>query len=114
VKRNRLLRDLDADEAALVAPHLQEVALDRGNVLVEPGDALPHVYFPVEGVLALAGATESGATVEVADVGREGMAAVSAILGTHRLPFRIVTKISHFQIKDNHGRLCRESPSQWA
>jgi CRP-like cAMP-binding protein len=94
VKRNRLLRDLDAQEAAMLAPHLQEVAIERGKVLAEAGEALPYVYFPVEGVLSFVGATENGATVEVADVGREGVAAVSAIFGSHHLPFRVVTKIS--------------------
>lgn len=94
MKRNRLLRDLDAQEAAMLAPHLQEVVIERGKVLAEAGDPLPYVYFPVEGVLSLVGATESGATVEVADVGREGMAAVYALFGRHPLPFRVVTKIS--------------------
>jgi CRP-like cAMP-binding protein len=78
----------------MLAPHLQEVVFDRGKVLAEAGEALPYVYFPVEGVLSFVGATENGATVEVADVGREGMAAVSAIFGNHHLPFRVVTKIS--------------------
>jgi CRP-like cAMP-binding protein len=94
VKRNRLLRDLNAREAALLAPHLQEVVIERGKVVAEAGDALPYVYFPVEGVLSFVGATENGATVEVADVGREGMAAVTAIFGRHQLPFRVVAKIS--------------------
>jgi CRP-like cAMP-binding protein len=78
----------------MLAPHLQEVAIERGRVLAEAGDALPYVYFPVEGVLSFVGATENGATVEVADVGREGMAAVSAIFGNQHLPFRVVSKIA--------------------
>lgn len=94
VKGNKLLRDLDEREALILAPHLQEVAIERGKVVAEAGDVLPYVYFPVEGVLSLVGATENGATVEVADVGREGIATVSAIFGHHQLPFRVVAKVS--------------------
>jgi CRP-like cAMP-binding protein len=94
VKRNTILRDLDEREAAMLAPHLQEVVIERGTVIAEAGDPLPFVYFPVEGVLSFVGATENGATVELADVGRDGIAAVSAIFGKHQLPFRVVSKVS--------------------
>jgi CRP-like cAMP-binding protein len=94
VKGNRLLQDLVEKEYSVLAPHLQEVPLDRGKVLAEAGDSLPYLYFPLEGVLSLVGTTENGATVEVADVGREGMATVSAIFGSRTLPFRLVTKIA--------------------
>ncbi len=40
------------------------------------------------------GTTETGATVEVAVIGREGVASVSALLGRNRLPFRVVTHVS--------------------
>lgn len=94
MKRNTILRDLDEREAAMLAPHLQEVVIERGTVIAEAGDPLPFVYFPVEGVLSFVGATENGATVELADVGRDGIAAVSAIFGKHQLPFRVVSKVS--------------------
>ena len=94
MKGNRLLADLEASEYAVLAPHLQEIALERGRVIAEAGDKLPHLYFPMEGVLSLVGTTEGGSTVEVADVGRDGMATISAIFGTRWLPFRVVTKIA--------------------
>ena len=94
MKANKLLLDLSAEELGVLAPHLQEVPIDRGKVLAEAGDTLPYLYFPLEGVLSLVGTTESGATVEVADVGREGMATVSAIFGSRSLPFRLVDKIA--------------------
>ena len=96
MKGNRLLADLEPKEYAVLAPHLQEVALARGGVIAEAGNALPHLYFPLEGVLSLVGATEGGATVEVADVGRDGMASIqrgietvggSLYLTTQRLIF---------------------------
>ena len=91
---NRLLSELDPKEYAMLAPHLQEVPMERGRVLADVGQPLPYLYFPIEGVLSLVGTTEGGATVEVADVGRDGMASISAIFGNHTLPFRVVTKIA--------------------
>lgn len=94
MRGNRLLSALGEKEYAMLAPHLQEVALERGKVLADVGETQPYVYFPIEGVLSLVGTTENGATVEVADVGREGVASVSVVFGTGSTPFRVVTKIA--------------------
>jgi CRP-like cAMP-binding protein len=92
---NLLLAGLDPKELAIIRPHLVEVPLETGARIAEAGETADFVYFPICGVLSLlVGATESGATVEVAVVGREGVASVSAVLGRHRLPFRIVTQVS--------------------
>jgi CRP-like cAMP-binding protein len=72
---------------------LHELMIERGAVLAEAGQPAPYLYFPITCVLSLVGATESGASVEVAVVGREGMASVSAALGRQQLPFRVVAQI---------------------
>ena len=94
MQSNLLLEELAAKEYAMLVPHLQEMPMERGRVLAEVGDPLPYLYFPTEGVLSLVGMTEGGATVEVADVGRDGTASISAIFGNHTMPFRVVTKIA--------------------
>jgi CRP-like cAMP-binding protein len=91
---NLLLAGLDPKELTIIRPHLAEVPLEAGTLIAEAGQLADFVYFPICGVLSLVGATESGATVEVAVVGREGVASVSAVLGRNRLPFRIVTQVS--------------------
>src|ERR671918_383303 len=85
---NKLLVGLAAREYDALRPHLSEVTLDTGTVLAEAGQEAEHVYFPIDNVLSLVGTTDGGATVEVAVVGREGVASVSALLGRRRLPFR--------------------------
>ena len=90
---NLSLRGLDSRELGLIRPHLTEVKLETGGVIVEAGQSAAFVYFPLESVLSLVGVTEGGATVEVAIVGREGVASVSALLGRNRLPFRIMTQV---------------------
>lgn len=91
---NHLLTGLNPHELGIIRPHLAEVPLDVGTVVAEAGQAAEYVYFPTDGVLSLVGTTESGGTVEVAIVGREGVASVSAVLGRNKLPFRIVTQVS--------------------
>ena len=91
---NRLLQDLDEEEFALFRPHLQKIAVPRGAVLSDVGQPACYVYFPVTSVLGLVGATEGGATVGVALVGREGVATASAMFGGQRLPFRVMAQSS--------------------
>ena len=90
---NRILDGLDPSEFKRLEPHLHEVTITRGAVLSEAGQAARYLYFPDTCVLALVGTTESGATVEVALVGREGVASVSAAFGGQRLPFRVVAQL---------------------
>jgi CRP-like cAMP-binding protein len=91
---NQILDGLNPAELELLHPHLIEVKLEPGTVIAEAGQPADFVYFPTGAVLSLVGTTETGATVEVAVVGREGVATVSPIFGRARLPFRIVTQFA--------------------
>ncbi len=90
---NAILTGLDPSESAILLSASEEVPLERGGVIAEAGETPPYVYFPTEGVLSLVGATNGGSTVEVAVVGPEGVASISAVLGEQRLPFRVVTQV---------------------
>jgi CRP-like cAMP-binding protein len=89
---NRILDSLDGDEFAVLEPQLQEVKVTRGSILTDAGQPAKHLYFPATAVLSLVGMTEGGGSVEVALVGREGVASV-ATLSQLRLPFRIVVHV---------------------
>jgi CRP-like cAMP-binding protein len=90
---NAILAGLDVKEFNAMHAAAQDVPLERGAVIAEAGQAAPYVYFPTEGVLSLVGTTTGGSTVEVAIVGNEGVASVSALIGKNWLPFRVVTQI---------------------
>jgi CRP-like cAMP-binding protein len=90
---NAILSGLDALELAALDAAAQEIQLARGAVLEEAGDGSPFVYFPLAGVLSLVGTTLGGASVEVAVVGNEGAAGMTAVLGTSSLPFRIMSQL---------------------
>ena len=93
VTANAILAGLNPTESALLQRASEEVALERGGVIVEAGETPAYVYFPTEGVVSLVGTTSGGSTVEVAVVGPEGVASISAVLGRQWLPFRVVTQI---------------------
>lgn len=62
-------------------PHLSAVELPLGEVLFESGGALHRLYFPTTAIVSLMYVTESGASTEIATVGREGVVGVSLFLG---------------------------------
>lgn len=72
-RSNRLLTALSARDLAVLEPHLQAVALQRGQVLFEPGDDVVTTYFPCRpAVASLMIVTRDGREVEAATIGREG------------------------------------------
>ena len=90
---NAILAGLGNAESQALRSASQDILLERGALIAEAGQAAPFVYFPTEGVLSLIGTTSSGGTVELAVVGNEGVASISAILGKNWLPFRVVTQV---------------------
>jgi CRP-like cAMP-binding protein len=83
---NRLLATLPPDEYARLAPHLETVALALKQVIYEPDEPIPHVYFVAEGVVSLTQGEVNGQTVEVATVGDEGMVGLPVFLGLDSTP----------------------------
>jgi CRP-like cAMP-binding protein len=90
---NAILSGLDPSETVTLDSASQDIALERGALIAEAGQPSPYVYFPTQGVLSLVGTTAAGGTVELAVVGNEGVASISAILGRNLLPFRVVAQV---------------------
>lgn len=91
---NRLLDRLPRDARAALAASGREVELPQREILWEPGEEIPAVYFPRSGVMSLLSMTRDGASVEVATVGSEGMAGVPVFLGQRRrAPGRAMSQI---------------------
>ena len=76
--RNLLLASLPPDEYAAIRPLLEIVALQAQSVLHNPGEASKYVYFPRSGFMSVAVALRDGSMVEVAPIGREGLAGIPA------------------------------------
>jgi CRP-like cAMP-binding protein len=79
--RNLLLAALPPRDLYHLRPHLEPVALLRGEVLIDVGEALTRAYFIEAGVVALVAVFEDGTSAVSAIVGREGLVGAGALLG---------------------------------
>jgi len=77
---NILLDGLTADDRAALEPYLEQGRLHAGDILERPEVPAAHLVFPVSGLLSMEAGTGRN-RVEVAMVGREGMAGCSLLVG---------------------------------
>lgn len=82
--RNKLLAVLPPDEYESLRPYLSPVALAGSASIYNANDYIQYLYFPETAVLSLSLSHADGASVEVAMVGIEGLAGISALLKSER------------------------------
>lgn len=81
VAANGLLAALPRRDYLRLLPGLEPVTLTFGEVLQESGQPIRHIYFPNNAVVSLISLVDGRLTLEVAPVGREGMAGIPLALG---------------------------------
>ena len=89
---NLLLAALPSEELAHMLPALDHVRVDLGAVLCEPGDPIRYVYFPHDCLISLMAVAEGRMTLEVGQVGREGMLGATVALGHDTTQVRAVVQ----------------------
>lgn len=90
--KNLLLRELPNEVKQRLLPHLDLVDLSLGQVLVESGSKIRHVYFPVDAIVSLLYVMENGASAEIAIVGNDGMVGVALFMGGESTTSRAVVQ----------------------
>jgi CRP-like cAMP-binding protein len=80
VTGNRILDALSADDFSVLSTSLERVELELRDQIYERGEPIRFVHFPVDCVLSLLSEMDDGRSVEVATVGREGMAGLPVFL----------------------------------
>jgi CRP-like cAMP-binding protein len=105
---NLLLDALPPDDYGRLAPHLQPVRMELGDVLYEPGARLRHVYFPTTAIVSLLYVMENGASAEIAIVGRDGVLGVSLFMGGETTPSRGVVQSAGHGLRLSPQRLKAE------
>lgn len=78
---NRMLSGLPSDEYLTLRENSEQVALNYGDTIFEPGDVIHDVYFPESGIISLLTAFEDKGTLEVGIIGNEGVLGLSVFLG---------------------------------
>jgi CRP-like cAMP-binding protein len=90
--QNHLLDALPTSDYERLAPHLELIPMPLGEVLYEPGGALPYVYFPTTSIVSLLYVMEDGASAEIALVGNDGILGISLFMGGDTTPSRAVVQ----------------------
>ena len=88
--QNQLLRALPAQATARLLPYMKRFPVTLGQVLYESGDIQEHIYFPIDAIVSLMFVTESGASAELAMIGKEGMVGVPLITDSAAAPNRAI------------------------
>ena len=89
---NLLLAALPPQELAQVLPQLEQVTVAAGQVLCEPGDRIRHIHFPHDCLVSLLGVAEGRMTLEIGQIGREGMLGATVALGHETAQVRAVVQ----------------------
>jgi CRP-like cAMP-binding protein len=91
--QNRLLSALPAEELDFLKPHLEAVDFATGDIVLQTGDAIHHVYFPDDGMVSLLSVTEQGQTIEVGFTGVEGVVGLAVFLGRNEMPYQAMVQV---------------------
>ena len=104
---NSLLAALPSGKYEGLRSALAPVKLTFGDVLLEPGQTIQHVFFPDNSLVSLL--TEEGKrAVEVGLVGNEGMVGIPLALGVDVSPVRAVVQGTGIAMRMKKGRFLRE------
>jgi CRP-like cAMP-binding protein len=88
IVKNRILRQLPADELKSVQPWLTPMQLRSNTLLQEQGDAIDHICFPLSGMISLLSVMQSGEQIETGIIGAEGLLGGDAHINGHLSPAR--------------------------
>lgn len=88
--RNLILSRLPDAQYTEFVRHLVPVDLPVGMILGEPHQPEKYVYFPISGLISVDALTESGESVEVGVIGREGLTGIAGLLGQPQMSHRVL------------------------
>jgi CRP-like cAMP-binding protein len=93
VDGNRILASLPRPDLRLLEP-IEQVRLPARHTVFEAGAPLRHLYFPSSALVSFVQIDKRGAMPEIALVGAEGIAGVTALLGAESALHRAVVRIA--------------------
>ena len=92
--RNRILASLSPGDFESLAPHLNPVAFKVRHVFFRPHEPIETVVFPESGFASVVATTESGRSLEVGIIGREGVIGVPVIFGQTLTPYNSYAQLA--------------------
>jgi CRP-like cAMP-binding protein len=99
--RNRILASLSPRDFGSLAPYLDPVAFKVRRVFFKPYEPIETVVFPESGFASVVATTETGRSLEVGIIGREGVIGVPIIFGQTLTPYNSYAQVAGagFEIK---------------
>lgn len=92
--KNRILAALPPEEYERIAPHLETIPLNHGQILYETDGHIKDVYFPVNSMISLVSEMSDGTSIEVGITGFEGMVGLAVVLGVERSAHATMAQIA--------------------
>jgi CRP-like cAMP-binding protein len=89
---NHLLAALPGPDLERLAPMLEPVQVEVGEVLHQPAEMVRHIYFPHDCLISLLGVAGGRMTLEIGLIGREGMLGATVALGHEMAQVRAIVQ----------------------
>jgi PAS domain S-box-containing protein len=105
---NSLLAALPRKDYRRLLAGLEPVTLTYGEVLLEPGEPIRHVYFPDDSLVSLLTTVKGHHALEVGLVGREGLVGISLVLGIDVSSTRALVQGTGTALRMNAARFRKE------
>jgi CRP-like cAMP-binding protein len=90
---NHLLARLPKGEFERLFHLLESIPLPTKKVLYKARSPIDYVYFPTSGVVSAMMVMEDGSAIEVATVGNEGVAGLTAFIGAESSPYQVMVQL---------------------
>jgi len=90
---NRLLRLLQPEDFAELAPHLEPIDLPKGFQIAKPNQPISHHFFMEAGIGSIVGISPEGLRAEVGLVGRDGIVPTAAVLASDTSICEIIVQV---------------------
>ena len=105
---NKILTGLPDSEFARLMPLLQPVTLSAGERLLEAGETARFIYFPENSIISCRAEMQDGKSAEVGMIGFEGVAGLTALLGSRPAAHSLNVSVSGSALKINKQEFDRE------
>jgi CRP-like cAMP-binding protein len=109
---NKIIAALNSMDYQSFLSQLEQVTLEQGEVVYEPGDKIDYVYFPETAVFSMLCMMEDGDTAEVGPVGREGLVGLNVFFGSTTTPTQLVVHVGGTVMKMSAERFRQELRSE--
>jgi CRP-like cAMP-binding protein len=109
LSKNQLLARLPPSEYERLTPELKAVRHPAKHILYRAYGPIDYVYFPIDGVISAMTIMDDGSAIEVATIGNEGIAGLSASFGSKTSPYEVMVQVEGDAMRMSVDVLKRET-----